>query len=393
MRARSLLALGAVLALGCSPVDDAALVATPLDPPTAPFDAGLDPDDDVGPRPALDVAAPPDDLPPATPDRAPAVDASEARDQGPSAPPDAGPETRPDAPAAAPDAGPPWVTCRLNSAQFAQSPMTLDGPPSTAPLRVTVPGVPAGALAVAVHFDGHDLDHPGEEGFVTLAGRRVALPANTAWDNVTAAGLSAPFAGLALPGGDTEIRFGPGPLSRSFFRISRVSLELRAPLARCPGEGAPNDAGAPAMPTGPRAVRALRYDQATYTLRHNWVFRCDAGYAYTARGSDHLGTDCPGLYRPDGTLRGTATWRFANVAPGPYAVEITSRHSANRNARGALFRVNGEEGRVFQNDDRGGLMLFTDLWGRRTLGGEVVVVLESNGASDSVASVTLRPVP
>ena len=138
----------------------------------------------------------------------------------------------------------------------------------------------------------------------------------------------------------------------------------------------------------------MSYMQATYVNRNNVVFRCDSNYAYTARGADHITTDCQGLYRPDGTLRARATFTFNSVVSAMYDVVITSRHSANRNASGALFIVNGESRRVDQRTGPGTLTLVEDIWGRRALSGTVTVVLDSfsNQGSDSVSAVILRPV-
>ncbi len=134
--------------------------------------------------------------------------------------------------------------------------------------------------------------------------------------------------------------------------------------------------------------------QATWVNRGNVVFRCDANYAYTARGADHITEDCEGRYAPDGTLRARGTWTFPNVVPAMYDVLITSRHSTNRNDAMALFIVNGESRRVDQRTGSGSLTLETDTWGRRMLSGTVTVVLDSftNRGSDSVSAVILRPV-
>ena len=125
------------------------------------------------------------------------------------------------------------------------------------------------------------------------------------------------------------------------------------------------------------------------------VFRCDANYAYTARGADHITEDCPRLYAPDGTLRTRGTFTFTNVIAGAYDVVVTSRHSPNRNAAHALFLVNGEAGRIDQTTGAGTLTIVEDVWGRRTLSGTVTVTLDSfnNRGSDAVSSVILRPAP
>jgi hypothetical protein len=196
----------------------------------------------------------------------------------------------------------------------------------------------------------------------------------------------------AVREGTNVVEFGPGPLARSFYRIGRVQLDVVARATRCGATVTPPvDAG---VPTGPRVTRRLGYMNATYTLRRNFVFRCDANYAYTARG-DHASVDCTGGYNPDGTLRGTATFTFPNVVPGAYDIVVTSRHSSNRNALGALFVVNGEPARIDQRTGPGTLTLVDDTWGRRSLAGTVTVVLDAtnNRGSDSVSAVTLRPVP
>jgi hypothetical protein len=145
-------------------------------------------------------------------------------------------------------------------------------------------------------------------------------------------------------------------------------------------------------PAGRAVTRTMNYRMATYTLRQNWVHDCGRGYAFTARGSDHLMSDCDGLYMPDGTLRGTATFTFTSVVAANYDVIVATRFSANRDPAGALFRVNGES---FNLDQRPGSTIVSTTLARRPLSGTVTVVLDSSrgGGSDSVQSVTLRPAP
>ena len=83
------------------------------------------------------------------------------------------------------------------------------------------------------------------------------------------------------------------------------------------------------------------------------------------------------------------------MIPGAYAIMVTTRHSTNRHALGALFVVNGEPARIDQRTGPGTLTLVDDTWGRRALAGTVTVVLDAtnNRGSDSVSAVTLRPVP
>lgn len=299
-----------------------------------------------------------------------------------------------DLPVASPDVvtpALPELQCTLRATNFDGPMLTLDAAP-TAPdrLRFTVNDVPSGVTSAALRFDTFDADHPNEEGRILVNGvGPFQVPAGVGWDNVMRVDERVDVT-RAVRAGSNAIEFGPGPLARSFYRIGRVRLDVVARAARC-GPTAPVDAG---VPVGPRVTRRVTYPNARYTNRGNFVFRCDAGYAYTARG-DHAAEDCTGGYNPDGTLRGTATFSFPAVVAGTYDVIVTSRHSSNRNTLGALFRVNGETGRIDQRTGPGTLTLVDDLWGRRALAGDVSVVLDStvNRGSDSVAAVTLRPVP
>lgn len=394
------------LLVACAPEES--LVVDPNDEePPWPADASVD--DDVGPSPEIDAALAPDDAPPALPDAGSAVDTPPAPVDAPPTPVDRPPTPvdRPptpiDVPPAPVDRPPapvdvpltpvvPEQRCRVQSTTFAAAMQELDtGPGSSARLRYTLPGVPAGVTAATLIYDSFDADHPGAEGVIVLNGRRFQMPANTAWDNVSVPGHRVDVSG-AVAAGDNLVAFGPGPLARSFFRVGRVALEFTARVERCPGAVVPmpTDAG---TPTGPVVERTIGYRAATYTLRGNWVFRCDANYAYTARG-DHASEDCTGGYRPDGTLRGTATFTFTGVTAATYDVLIGSRHSSNRNDMRALFTVNGEASRIDQRTGDGALAIVTDLWGRRALSGTVRVVLDAtrNSGSDSVSFVTLRPV-
>lgn len=390
--------VAALLVGACSPDDTVRMDTTFEEEPPWPVDASVD--DDVGPRPEVDVPpveddvpAAPADVPVATVDAPPApVDVPAAMVDVPPAPVDVGTPTPVDAGMPMPML--PEQRCRVESTTYGAAMQELDvGPSSTTRLRFTLPGIPAGVTAATLHYDSFDADHPGEEGFATLNGRRFPMPANTAWDNVTVPGQTIVVTGSVVAGSNV-VEFGPGPLSRSFFRVGGVALELTARVERCPGAAMPMpmpvDAG---MPTGPLVERTIGYRAATYTQRGNWVFRCDANYAYTARG-DHASEDCTGGYAPDGTLRGTATFRFTNVVAGTYDVLIGSRHSTNRNDMRALFTVNGEANRIDQRTGDGALAIVTDVWGRRALSGTVTVVLDAtrNSGSDSVSFVTLRPV-
>jgi hypothetical protein len=287
----------------------------------------------------------------------------------------------------------PEQRCTLRSTTFDAAMQEIDvGPTSATRLRFTIPDVPAGVTSATLRFDTFDADHPNEEGRITVNGvGPFQIPASVGWDNTTQRDQRVDVT-RAVREGTNVVEFGPGPLARSFYRIGRVQLDVVARATRCGATVTPPvDAG---VPTGPRVTRRLGYMNATYTLRRNFVFRCDANYAYTARG-DHASVDCTGGYNPDGTLRGTATFTFPNVVPGAYDIVVTSRHSSNRNALGALFVVNGEPARIDQRTGPGTLTLVDDTWGRRSLAGTVTVVLDAtnNRGSDSVSAVTLRPVP
>ncbi len=393
--------------------------ATRCSPPESPEeqasvgDAGATMERDAGPDPrepetdpravGPDGVAPPSDATETNDDVGPVtavdsgVEADVSTDTGAVEPRDTGVVVATDR-GAPMDTGPlvPERRCVFRSTTYASGTMQeLDvGPTSTERLRFTLENLPLGATAATLRYDSHDADHPGQEGFISVNGMgRVEMPANPAWDNVTVPDQSVSVMPSWLRAGSNTVEFGPSALPRSFFRVGRVALEFTLRVAQCPGTAAPMDGGMITTPDGGRTVeRTMRYDQAVYTLRRNWVFRCTANYAYTAQG-DHIEKDCGRLYNPDGTLRGTATFRFTGVIAGAYDILVTSRHSTNRNLNRALFVVNGEPGRINQRDDLGGLNLWTDLWGRRTLAGEVTVVLDAtnNRGSDSVSSVTLRP--
>ncbi|HWB81520.1 MAG TPA: hypothetical protein VG755_41445 [Nannocystaceae bacterium] len=269
--------------------------------------------------------------------------------------------------------------CSLLADGYGGAPLELDvGPSSDERLVFTIRDVPAELASATLRFASEDADHPGEEGTIVVNGNAPHdLPAMATWDN--AAGDGAIEVLGELIAGDNTIAFGPGPLDRSFFRIGDVALEVTIAADACP-DG-----------PDPLAIeRTVDYHDATYTMRHNWVLRCD-DYAYTAHGEDHVGEDCDGLFDPDGTSKGTASFAFDDVVPASYEVQIRSRHTVNRNPAGALFIVDGVEKRVPQNDD---LDYVTDVWGTAELGGDVVVVLDStreDDESDSVIWVRLVP--
>jgi hypothetical protein len=285
------------------------------------------------------------------------------------------------------DPVPPAQSCSYTSTSYGQGMQELDVPTgSTEVLSFTVLGVPDPSLidAATLHFASHDADHPGEEGVVWVNGQGpYELPADPGWDNADSNG-SIDVTG-ALVEGLNVIEFGAGSLEpRSFYRIGDVALEVLAQV---------DDCDPPLEPPPANAVpREIDFWSATYGMRHNWVLRCDGfEYAFTAYGAEHLTSDCDGLYDPDGTRRGTATFVFDDVVAATYEVQIRSRHTVNRNPQGALFVVNGEGIRIDQRDDAD---FTTDVWGVRELGGQVTVVLDSSqeSESDSVIWVRLEPV-
>jgi hypothetical protein len=280
---------------------------------------------------------------------------------------------------------PPALACSYPSTSYGQAMLELDVPTgSTEVLAFTIPDVPDPAVidSATLRFTSYDADHPGEEGVVWVNGQGpYDLPADLGWDNVTSS--SAIDVSGALVAGLNTIEFAAGSLEpRSFYRIGDVALDVVAWVDACmdPVEPPPVDA----------VPRELDFWAATYGMRHNWVLRCDGSfeYAFTASGDQ---VDCEGLYAPDGTRRGTATWVFEDVVPATYEIQIHSRHTVNRNPLGALFLVNGEGIRIHQDDDAD---FTTDIWGVRELAGDVTVILDSTmeDESDSVVWVRFEPV-
>ncbi len=310
--------------------------------------------------------------------------------EAPPPPGDAAPPPPPPGDAAPPPPPPAPRDCTYDSDTVGEPALELDvGPASNERLTFVVRGLPAPNLVerAVLTFDGYDLDHPREEGSIYVNGSGpFDLPARAELDNMASQG-SVDVSGTTVAG-DNTVQFGPGPLERSFFRISNVRLVLTARVEACP-DGPP-----PPPPPPPEArVREIRYPQATYTPRRTWVVGCEnnpsRAYAYTASGEEHVPTDCEGLYRAGGDRRGDGVFRFEGVVDATYEVVIGSRHTENRSAGGALFLVNGEGRRISQRSNRD----FTeDVWGRRRLAGDVEVILRAEGNSDSVTFVRLVPV-
>ncbi len=292
--------------------------------------------------------------------------------------------------------------CRRGSTNESAPMQELDAP-AGGPGRLSfeVREVPADIARALLRFDSFDADRPTLEGRIYVNGMgSLDLPADRAWTNRVVIDNTVDVTPFVREGTNV-VEFGPGPLDRAVYRIGRVALEVIPRGGSCspdtviPVPDGGTIGGDGGGPTGRPVRREIRYDQATYTLRNNYVFRCASNYAYTARGRAHLTVDCPRRYNPDGTLRATATFRFDNVIRGTYDVLVRSRHSSNRNRMRALFVVNGERRRIDQRRGSSGLTLVIDTWGRRALGGTVTVVLDSrrNQGSDSVSAVILRPVP
>ncbi len=256
-------------------------------------------------------------------------------------------------------------------------------------LVFTVPGLPDPALVTAatLRFVSWDADHAGEEGLIFLnGGSGIELPADAAWENAEHPTL-VDVSGRTIVG-DNTVAFGAGSfVDGSFYRIGKVALDVTALVDECPGE----DVDPPDPTDTPPESVQIDYPDATYTQRNNWVHRCDfiPPYAYSA-GSPHPGEDCDDLYDPDGSSKGTAVFTFKDLAPAMYKISIQSRHSANRNPKGALFIVDGEERRV---DQTSGSEVVVDEWGTKFLMGTIEVVLDSSldSESDSVAWVRLDP--
>jgi hypothetical protein len=284
--------------------------------------------------------------------------------------------------------------CSFRSTSYAGAPLEFDvGPTSPERLRFMVVGLPDPSLveSATLRFSIFDADHPSEEGVIRInGGAPLDIPAMLAWDNVESV-VTVDVTGRTIAG-DNVIEFGPGPLDRSFFRVSLVSLELSARVSECMPSDPPPDATA--------VRRQMHFHEAVYTNRPTWVVPCPPGhprwaairdYAFTASGAEHVSTDCDGLYRASSGGRGTATFTFADVFPSTYGVYVRFRTSANRNPRGALFIVNGEEMRNDQVDASGDY--FEVLFGDRRLGGTVTAVLDSSreAESDSVTWIRLEP--
>lgn len=292
-------------------------------------------------------------------------------------------------------------TCAYRSTTFGDPMQELDvigDPNSSVRLSFDVLGLPPAHTisAAELRFRSFDADHPGEEGRIYVnGGAPYGIPANLAWESMESAGAVDVLSDVI--GGANRIEFGPGPLDRSFFRIGDVELVVTATVEECDavddGGGGGGDDGA----TGMGVEQMVHYSDATYTGRNNWVWRCQPGfdYAYTAANSEHVPTDCQGLYSPDGSAHGTATFHFNDVPNDLYAVEVHAYHTWNRNPSGARIIVDGITGFVQQRTSQEGESYFeTAEWGIAELEGDVDIVLDSSQggyASDAVSWIRIVP--
>ncbi len=144
-------------------------------------------------------------------------------------PPEDLPDTSP-----APEPGGP-LACEYRSNGYDGAQLLLDVTPgSSERLVFVIEDVPHHAQldTATLRFESYDADHPREEGQIYVNGvGPFELPANAAWDN--GAGTGALDVLGALVTGDNLIEFGPGDLSRSYFRIGRVSIEAQARVTEC----------------------------------------------------------------------------------------------------------------------------------------------------------------
>ncbi len=283
------------------------------------------------------------------------------------------------------DVLPPAIACSFQSLTYGSGLFELDvDKGSKETLSFLIPGLPAPELVTeaTLHFRGYDIDHPGEEGDVHMnGGAAIPLPANAGWDNQEHA-LQLDILGETVAGDNSAV-FTAGTFSGgTFYRIGDVRIEAMAQVEECPE---------PPESMGEEVI--LDYHQAVFTKRHNWVDRCDfnGGYAYTAKSDEHIPADCEGLYAPDGTRQGKAIFTFEDLAPATYEIGVRSRHTENRNPKGALVIVDGESKRIKQNDDKD---FVEDIWGAKALSGTIEVIIDSTqeDASDSVIHVRVTPI-
>lgn len=382
---RSLLSVLIVLAVACTTAAPEGTDAAPQPEPQPAGEPAPQPAAEPAPQPEAQPAPQPDSEPEPTPQ--PAAEPAPQPAPEPAPQPDPQPAPQPDPqPAPQPDPQPAPAeprTCEFRTAAFeAEREYDVMGQ-SDERLAYDVPGLPAAEYQSArLHFRIFDADHPGQEGRIWVNGQGpYDIPTDGGGDNLYSDAV-VDVTGAVRPGGN-RIEFGSSLVeARTFYRISHVALQVTGEIADC---------DAPPPPPPPMAVeRSVGYRQAEYTQRRHWVVLCN-DYAFTARGNEHLDADCDGAYRDGGPRTGTAIFRFGGLVEATYEVIIRSRHTANRNPRGALIIVAGEERRISQVSDRDRT---NDVWGQKRMGGDVEVILDSSreDESDSIISVTLRPV-
>ncbi len=295
------------------------------------------------------------------------------------------------------DSAPLLMNCVYPSTTFGSPRQLLDvmDPNSPVRLRFDIPGVPHPSVieSATLRFSTFDADHPGEEGYIYVnGGSGYDIPANLAWESMESSGEADVLPDINE--GTNRIEFGPGPLDRSYFEIGDVELLVTATVDDCElqdeTESDSDDSGEPGT------QMEVHYEDATYTGRHNWVWRCNGfDYAFTAANPKHTSSDCGGLYAPDGSAHGTATFHFDNVIEDDYLVEVHAYHTFNRNPNGALIIVDGVSGTVNQRTAMEGEASYeTEQWGVAHLEGDIDIVLDSSQggyASDSVTWIRITP--
>ena len=283
------------------------------------------------------------------------------------------------------DVMPDTIACSYQSLSYGSGMIELKvNKGSNQTLNFVVPGLPAPELLsdATLRFRGYDIDHPGEEGDLLVnGGPPIALPADAGWDNEEHT-IEIDILGQTVVGTNNVV-FTAGTFEGgTFYRIGDLAIDVMAKVDECPP---------PPESMGEEVIQ--NYHQATYTKRHNWVDYCsfNGGYAFTAASDEHIDKDCEGLYKPDKSRTGKAIFTFENLEAATYQIGIRSRHTVNRNPKGALVVVDGEGKRIKQNDDKD---FVEDIWGTKALSGTIEVVVDSSmeNASDSVISVRLTPI-
>jgi len=149
--------------------------------------------------------------------------------------------------------------CVFESSTAAQEVNTWRG--DVARVTFAIPGVPAvgGVRSATLRFRGHDLDHPGAEGWVTLnGGSRIALPADEANDNQTTT-VELAVDGRARAGANRVDFLAFERPDGAFFRISEVALVLTGAVA-CGHPEPPRPRVRHAVPLGVSAFAGLAPD-------------------------------------------------------------------------------------------------------------------------------------